>query len=183
MGQVTEREMKRFSDRIIDLSRSDLQSEEMDVFLLSTCKFCLSSGSGPDAVSLAFRRPVLYTNLAQVNQMGLTFASRFIPRRFIDERLGEEIALSSIFSRGLDQILSVDDLANSGVSLVPNTAEEILRATEEMHLRLKGHWHDSTDQLERQEQFLSRIPTYLKQGVIRGGICSTFLDRSTHWTK
>lgn len=183
MGQATEREMKRVSDRIIDLSRSDLQSEEMDVFLLSTCRFCLSSTSGPDAVSLAFRKPVLFTNLAQVNQMGLTFISRFIPRRFVDEHSGDEISLSSIFSRGLDRILSVDDLASRGVSLVPNTSEEILRATEEMHLRLGGGWRDSIVQLERQEKFLSQIPPYLKQGVIRGGICSTFLDHSTHWTK
>jgi putative glycosyltransferase (TIGR04372 family) len=183
MGQATEREMKRTSNRIIDLSRSDLQSEEMDVFLLSTCRFCLSSTSGPDAVSLAFRRPVLFTNLAQVNQMGLTFVSRFIPRRFVDERSGDEIALSSIFSGGLDRILSGDDLVRSGVALVPNTPDEILRATEEMHLRLGGAWCDSTDQRKRQEQFLSQIPSYLKQGVIRGGVCSTFLDHSTYWTK
>jgi putative glycosyltransferase (TIGR04372 family) len=183
MGQATEREMGRVSDRIIDLSRVGLQSEEMDIFLLSTCRFCLSSTSGPDAVSLAFRRPVLFTNLAQVNQMGLTFVSRFIPRRFVDEHSGDEIALSNIFSRGLDRILSGDDLASRGVTLVPNTSEEILRATEEMHLRLSGGWRESIDQAEKQAQFLSQIPNYLKQGVIRGGICSTFLDYSINWTK
>ncbi len=183
MGIKTEREMLRTSSRIIDYSKSDLRSEEMDLFLLSTCTFCISTGTGPDGVALAFRKPVLYTNLSQINQMGLTFHSRFIPRRFIEKETQMEIPLSRIFSEGLDQVRSGDELDSRGFVQLSNSSEDLRNAAEEMHLRLSGKWTESDASLKLQDLFLSQVPQYLKQGTIRGGICSTFLERYEHWTR
>lgn len=183
MGLNTEREMVRTSSRIIDYSRSDFRSEKMDLFLLSTCTFCMSTGTGPDGVALAFRKPVLYTNLSQINQMGLTFHSRFIPRRFFEKETQLEIPLSRIVREGLDRVRSGDELDSRGFAQLSNSPEDLRNAAEEMHLRLSGKWTESDASLKRQDLFLGQVPQYLKQGTIRGGICSTFLDRYEHWTK
>ena len=183
MGQRTHQRIDWTTNRIIDYAGSSLQSEMIDVFLLSTCEFCVSTGSGPDGVALAFRRPILFTNLAQVGQLALTFWSRFVPKRFFSVDSGDEMNLSQVISMNLEDARSAQDLESCGVFQRPNSSTELRNAVEEMHLRVTGGWVETEDEKDLQGKFLSLIPSYLKMGTIRGGISATFLESAETWTK
>ena len=53
---------------IIDYANSPDRSAFLDVFIAATCSFAVSTQTGPDAVCLAFRRPVCYIDVSRYSQ-------------------------------------------------------------------------------------------------------------------
>ena len=53
---------------IIDYANSPKRSAFLDVFIAATCSFAVSTQTGPDAVCLAFRRPVCYIDVTRFSQ-------------------------------------------------------------------------------------------------------------------
>ena len=54
--------------RVIDYANSNLRSEFLDIYIAATCSFAISTQTGPDAVCLAFRRPVCYIDVTRFSQ-------------------------------------------------------------------------------------------------------------------
>ena len=53
---------------VIDYANSPKRSAFLDVFIAATCSFAVSTQTGPDAVCLAFRRPVCYIDVTRFSQ-------------------------------------------------------------------------------------------------------------------
>jgi putative glycosyltransferase (TIGR04372 family) len=53
---------------VIDYANSNLRSEFLDIYIAATCSFAISTQTGPDAVCLAFRRPVCYVDVTRYSQ-------------------------------------------------------------------------------------------------------------------
>ena len=53
---------------IVDYANSPNRSAFLDVFIAVTCSFAVSTQTGPDAVCLAFRRPVCYIDVTRFSQ-------------------------------------------------------------------------------------------------------------------
>ena len=53
---------------IVDYANSPNRSAFLDVFIAATCSFAVSTQTGPDAVCLAFRRPVCYIDVTRFSQ-------------------------------------------------------------------------------------------------------------------
>ena len=53
---------------VIDYANSNLRSEFLDIYIAATCSFAISTQTGPDAVCLAFRRPVCYVDVTRFSQ-------------------------------------------------------------------------------------------------------------------
>ena len=53
---------------VIDYANSLDRSAFLDVFIAATCSFAVSTQTGPDAVCLAFRRPVCYIDVTRYSQ-------------------------------------------------------------------------------------------------------------------
>ena len=51
-----------FNKQIIDYSNSLYKSDFLDVWLLSNCEFCVTTGSGIDEVAVWSKKPILFTN-------------------------------------------------------------------------------------------------------------------------
>lgn len=54
--------------RVIDYANSNFRSEFLDIYIAATCSFAISTQTGPDAVCLAFRRPVCYIDVTRFSQ-------------------------------------------------------------------------------------------------------------------
>jgi putative glycosyltransferase (TIGR04372 family) len=162
------------SEMIIDYANSGRRTEMLDVFLSRECEFCLSTGNGFDSLALLFRRPVLYTNLAQLDQIALNFDTRFVPRNFISTTDGRMLPASEVYGRGLHLIRSSRELIDCRVAQIPNTDQEIADAVEEFVDQRHAY-------RELQDRFLTRVPDYLKTGMIRGGMSGTFLSKYPQW--
>lgn len=68
MGSGTERPFTSKPDGVIDYALSKNRSEFLDVYLAATCEFAVSTQTGPDAVCMLFRRPVLYVDVTRYCQ-------------------------------------------------------------------------------------------------------------------
>jgi len=75
MGSGSERPFTKAPAGVIDYALSDRRSEFLDVYLAATCTFAISTQTGPDAVCMLFRRPVLYVEVTRFSQF--FFGSKF----------------------------------------------------------------------------------------------------------
>lgn len=68
MGTGSERPFTNAPKGVIDYALSEKRSEFLDVYLAATCVFAISTQTGPDAVCMLFRRPVLYIDVTRFSQ-------------------------------------------------------------------------------------------------------------------
>ncbi len=68
MGSGSERPFTSKPDGVVDYALSTKRSEFLDVYLAATCEFAVSTQTGPDAVCMLFRRPVLYVDVTRYCQ-------------------------------------------------------------------------------------------------------------------
>jgi putative glycosyltransferase (TIGR04372 family) len=68
MGSGSERPFTSRPEGVIDYALSVHRSEFLDVYLAATCEFAVSTQTGPDAVCMLFRRPVLYVDVTRYCQ-------------------------------------------------------------------------------------------------------------------
>lgn len=95
MGSGSEQPFSRAPLGVIDYALSPHRSEFLDVYLAATCEFAVSTQTGPDAVCMLFRRPVLYIDVTRYSQF--FFGSRIAtwsPVRLL--RDGSVLKLSEI---------------------------------------------------------------------------------------
>ena len=95
MGSGSERPFASKPDGVVDYAVSKSRSEFLDVYLAATCSFAVSTQTGPDAVCMLFRRPVLYVDVTRYCQF--FFGSKLAtwsPVRLLQE--GKVLNLSEI---------------------------------------------------------------------------------------
>jgi putative glycosyltransferase (TIGR04372 family) len=68
MGSGSEKPFSNLPTGVFDYAHAALRSEFLDVFLAATCAFAVSTQTGPDAVCMLFRRPVLYVDVTRYSQ-------------------------------------------------------------------------------------------------------------------
>jgi putative glycosyltransferase (TIGR04372 family) len=68
MGSGTESPFTSKPAGVVDYAVSKSRSEFLDVYLAATCSFAVSTQTGPDAVCMLFRRPVLYVDVTRYCQ-------------------------------------------------------------------------------------------------------------------
>jgi putative glycosyltransferase (TIGR04372 family) len=98
--------------RVIDYA-SQWRNEFMDVYLAARCRLMVSTASGVDAISFFHRRPILFTNLVHWERVSPSYAP---PCR----------ALLKLYRRD-GRIMTVDEIAGSGVQLRCHTTEDFRR--------------------------------------------------------
>ena len=112
--------------KIIDYANSKDKSEFLDVYLPSHAKCVVSTMSGPDAVALVGRVPVLYVDIAQYS---LCFAGTrlvtWVPARLISQKLGRAMSLSEVFESGAGRFLGSTAFEQAGIKIEQSSPEQI----------------------------------------------------------
>lgn len=143
------------SERIIDYA-VEHRSDFMDVWLFANCALCISTGSGPDSLSLYFKRPLIYSNYYQpvVYEMAYFWNILFLPKTLVREQNGQRVTCADAARMQLIRH-GQGSLQKLGIRTVDNSPEEILEAVKEKLALLNGTW-TSTPLLERlQDRHLS----------------------------
>ena len=68
MGAGSENPLGADIEGVFDYALSAHRSEFLDIYIAAHCQFAVSTQTGPDAVCLAFRRPVCYIDVARFSQ-------------------------------------------------------------------------------------------------------------------
>lgn len=175
MGVVVNKPLKIDHPQVIDYAWKGLRSEFMDIYLGAKCDFCVSTGSGWDAIPYIFRRPIVYTNFVPFCY-AFTFEknSIFISKRIRDFKKNRDLSFKEIFDRKIGFLERSSDYTDRGVSLIENTPEEILGVVVEMVERLNDTWKETEEDRDLQKNFWEIFPTKAlsRWGTLHGKIYS-----------
>ena len=192
MGVKVKGSLKTEQPRIVDYAVNGMRSDFMDIYLGAKCEFCISVGTGFDAVPFVFRRPIVYTNYVPLGYMS-TYRRQFlaIPKHHFNLSENREMALSEIFDNGAGFSYTNTEYASHGIKLIENTPEEIRAVVIEMAERLDGTWQPHEDDEVLQGRFWKLFPCEAVDvsngrplhGEIRSRVGAQFLRDNLDWLR
>jgi len=171
---------------VCDYANSGKRNELLDLFLLAHCKFAISTLSGPDATCLAFRKDVLYIDIANY---ALCFSgtklTTWTPAIIVDTKTSERISLRQSFDSGVGWFWRDSQFEEGGYEILRSTPMEIRDYLIDML-----QWVDNEkDQVLRdtQSQYRSKMTEAMGDlgekwhGEIRSRISEPFLTKNAEW--
>ena len=192
MGSKVLEPMQIAHPRVIDYATNGMRGEFLDIYLGAKCEFCISVGTGFDAVPYIFRRPIVYVNMVPLGYL-FTFRQQFlgITKHHYLEIEHRELALSEIFRFDVGFRLETSAYESKGIELIENTPEEIRDVVIEMAERLNGTWQPHEDDEVLQRRFWQIFSTdgvdakhaHPLHGEIRSRFGAHFLRNNREWLK
>ena len=191
MGAKVREAMKTVHPRVIDYATNSMRSDFMDIYLGAKCKFCISTGTGLDAIPVMFRRHFVYLNIVPLGYLH-TFRTDFISltKKHILKEEGRSLTMREIFTHGVGFCMHTSDYESKGIKLIENTPEEIRDVVIEMIEHLNGTWQPHEDDEALQRRFWEIFPTDAiddqgrpLHGEIRARFGAHFLRNNRDWLK
>lgn len=175
---------------VIDYATNGMRSDFMDIYLGAKCMFCISVGTGFDAVPLIFRRPIAYVNMVPIGYF-FTFRDKFLGifKHHFSIQHNRELSLAEILTYGVGFCLRASDYESVGVQVIENTPLEIRDLVVEMAERINGTWQSHEDDEVLQKRFWEIFPRDALDahrgrplhGDIRGRFGACFLRNYREW--
>jgi putative glycosyltransferase (TIGR04372 family) len=124
MGSGSEQPFTNAPAGVIDYASSNQRSEFLDVYLAATCAFAISTQTGPDAVCMLFRRPVLYVDVTRYCQFffGSKIAT-WTPVRLLKD--GKVLDLSDVVNSDLAWFKDANLFVVNGISQQKSSESEL----------------------------------------------------------
>jgi putative glycosyltransferase (TIGR04372 family) len=192
MGVKVHSAINSANPKVIDYATNFMRSDFMDIYLGAKCAFCISVGTGFDAVPVIFRRPVAYVNMLPAGHL-FTFRHQFLGifKHHVDAESNRELTLFEIFKKDIGFCGQSSCYESKGVDLIENTPEEIRDVALEMAERLNGTWQALPEDAALQERFWEIFPTEAVKayngnplhGEIRASFGAMFLRNNQEWLK
>lgn len=111
---------------VVDYANSPLRSEINDLILVRDCAFLLSTQTGPDALGLALRKPVLYIDTVRLSQFFFgTQLATWNPVRFVHSLTKKQLSLSEIMASEFKWLKDPDAFSQSGFSFERSSGSDI----------------------------------------------------------
>ena len=136
MGSGFEKPISESVYGLIDYARSKFRSEFMDVYIAATCEFAVSTQTGPDAVCMLSRRPVLYVDVTSYSQFffGSKLATWFPARLYMN---GKMLNLSEIVNSEIAWFKDPNLFSKNGISQQKSSSNE-LKELVLSYIRMRG---------------------------------------------
>ena len=81
MGSIVKENISTNNNKIINYANSQNRTDFLDIYLISKCKFYISTGTGLDLVATLFRKP-LDIKLLDFGNIERTKRCNFVPKLF-----------------------------------------------------------------------------------------------------
>jgi putative glycosyltransferase (TIGR04372 family) len=180
--EVEQRLPENRNSKIVDYANVG-RTEFADLYLFAKCKFLVTGGTGNVWLTLAFGKPVVSTDTYLLN-CGSTGACTTMPNVIIPRMYwfkDEKRFLT------LSEILECcrfyqwrDNCDIDGVEHVPNSAEDIYEAVDEMNKRLDGEWEDLPEDIDFRNKFYKLYRPYHEGYGLNTQLSSRFLRRNVN---
>ena len=176
MGAKVAKRFHMKHPRVIDFAGNGMWSDLMSVWLAAHCSFVISTSTGWDALALAFRKPILYTNFVPFEYLS-TFWPRSLAIWKHHYKDGKRLSPAEILASGVSQAMSAQQFTDAGIELRDNTPAELRDAALEMADYVEGKFKP-----DEQAAFWNAFPRAISpynnaalHGEIRLRIASRFL--------
>ena len=189
MGVVVHEPIKSINPKVIDYAANGMRNDFMDIYLGAKCEFCISVGSGFDAVPFIFHRPTVYVNMVPLGYLGTYIKKSIgITKHYYKVQENRELTMNEIFAQGLGFSSYGFYYESKGIQFIENTPEEIRDVVVEMAERLNGTWQPHEDDEALQKRFWEIFPTdaldtigVRLHGQIRTRFGTHFLRNNREW--
>jgi putative glycosyltransferase (TIGR04372 family) len=192
MGYHVKKPFRSNHPKVIDYATNGMRTDFMDIYLGANCAFCISVGTGFDAVPVIFRRSIIYVNMVPLGCL-CTYIKQAISitKHHYLVQESRELTLAEIFAYGVGFSMGTSDYTSKGVELIENTPEEILDVVVEMADRMNGTWQTRDEDEAMQKRFWAIFPTDAVEvtngqplhGEIRARFGAKFLRNNREWLK
>ncbi len=181
VGRLQKSKILYENRNFLDYPFSKIKSDTMDLFLAYNCDFCISTGSGFDALTRVFRKPVLYTNFASYGDTAFGESHMIIYKKFLDTK-GKAMSIHDLWEKNLFQIDNFQNIIHKEIKIVENSSTEILKATQDF-LKYKKN----KKSLNKHMIIKNKLNIYFKKNDIiklncnnnskRATICPSFIKK------
>jgi putative glycosyltransferase (TIGR04372 family) len=186
-GLAVENKLICSNQKIIDYANSEDQSDLLDVFLGSKCRFYLLSGSGISLIPEVFNRPIIFVNHYNINEiLAFSHNSLYIPKKYYSIEKQRLLTFKEFIDLEIKTNFTVIHENNffqektfqeQGIKMIDNTSEEIADVVMEMDARLNGTWKTDKEEEDLQNIFWSLFKyKFIKSPTFRIG--SSFLKKN-----
>ena len=159
MGRIVESAMHSESPAVIDYANSSMRSDFADLWLFAHCAFCISTSTGMDGLASTKRRPMGFVNIASSGSLTLGNVSKLVTfKDLVDIQTGEVLCLLDERRRQAMAFSHISEVTAMGLEFRDNTPAELGSFAVEMVDLLEGRWQPTPEQIEVEQEFLSRIP-------------------------
>ena len=86
MGKNQKKSVKILNKNYFDYSSSNLKTDLIDVWLMSRCNLCISTGTGLDQIARVFNIPTLFINHLPLSDWSSHFKSLTHPKYLIKKK-------------------------------------------------------------------------------------------------
>lgn len=122
-----------------DYANSPIRSAALDVKIPMACQFAIATQTGPDAVALLGRRPVLYVDVIRPSQFFFgTRLATWYPVQFVDSVTNTPWSLNRLCASDLLAAKSTSTFAESGVDFRRSTEGELRSYVEDYVAELES---------------------------------------------
>tara|TARA_B100002019_G_C21250745_1_gene591000 strand:- start:66 stop:1277 length:1212 start_codon:yes stop_codon:yes gene_type:complete len=187
MGAVVSKPIDTKNKMIIDYAFNNLRSDFMDIYLASQCEFCVTTGTGFDGITLMFRKPNIYVNIAPFFDIRMECSNLLtIPCHYYSKKLSRKLTVTEITNSKSAVHVDSKHFQNDGIELIKNSSEEIKELVIEAAQRRNKAWVDK-DGDKLNEKFVKIFPSkkvfdsIVRHGEIKGRIGSDFLKKNQWW--
>jgi putative glycosyltransferase (TIGR04372 family) len=178
MGAIVKDKIDSPNPMVIDYA-TRFRSDFLDIYLSARCKFFLTSGTGVDAVAMAFRRPLVYVNVLPfefIHSWSAEYIS--IPKKFWLVNESRFMRFQEILNSGAGRFLNTQDYQSHGINVLENTEDEIAAVAIEMDERLRGVWKTSEEDEWLQKKFWSHFKPSWLHGAMLSRVGADFLRQN-----
>ena len=181
MGKVAEKSLSvPGGDRFFDYSSYSEKTDFLDIWLMSGCTFCVSNGTGLDAVTDAFRIPLVDVDYLPINHIVSYNCAITVPKKLHWQRNKDMLSLREYLEHSY---FTTQEYSSAGIQVVDLAPDEITKAVVEMDERLSGRWENAEGDEDRQKKFWAVLGSSADYTTLHGVIhprarCGAdFLDR------
>ena len=177
MGAKVEKKLKSRHPRVIDYACNSMRTDFLDVFLGAKCEFCISNGSGFDAIPYIFRRPIVYVDHVPFGIIN-TFSSKFLctTKKHWHTLQKRYLSLEEILQSDLAWHFKSIDFERDKIELHESSHSDICAAVLEMEARLSGSWVSKKSDEKLQKTFWKNFPVNKMHGELKSRIGTKLLQ-------
>lgn len=167
MGKIARDPLGVDHPLVIDYAFDDQKTDLLDVWLFAHCNFCISTGTGPDAISMVYGKPNLYLNAMPLADLHSYQSSTWIPKNLFWEHDGKPLSLRDYVD---SYFFSTEQYHKAGIEISDLTESELKTYVQEFYLRYNGLWVDTAEDCKLHGLFwkaLEEWPRYKSRHVWR----------------
>jgi putative glycosyltransferase (TIGR04372 family) len=154
MGKIMATPIPTNHHRIIDYAFHPKKSDFLDIWLFAHCSLCISTGTGVDAVSAFYQRPILYLNYIPLIRLLSWADATHVPKTLVWQKTGIPLTLKEQFK------INTNYYDRFGITIINMSSKEIRESVQEQWQRLQGTWVDTDEDIRRQQKFWEILKTF-----------------------